>query len=71
MLVCLRPKVMLKDFLVNRDLLLIGCGKMGFSILQGWLQAGINPKNIYVIDPTPSQALQKVHTTCIPSKKPW
>ena len=67
MLVCLRPKVMLKDFLVNRDLLLIGCGKMGFSILQGWLQAGINPKNIYVIDPTPSQALQNIPIHLNPS----
>ena len=36
---------------------LLGCGKMGSALLQGWLQQGVKPENVYVIDPAPSDWL--------------
>jgi pyrroline-5-carboxylate reductase len=33
---------------------LIGAGKMGGALLEGWLRAGLDPANIAVIEPQPS-----------------
>lgn len=35
-------------------LLLIGYGKMGSALLEGWLKAGVNPQSIVVSSPTAS-----------------
>lgn len=44
---------------VNTDgLVLLGCGKMGSALLQGWLEGGVNPEAVSVIDPNPSAWLQ-------------
>ncbi|MEM9211853.1 MAG: pyrroline-5-carboxylate reductase [Pseudomonadota bacterium] len=44
---------------VNQDgLVMLGCGKMGSAMLQGWLSAGMRPTAISVIDPEPSDWLQ-------------
>lgn len=41
--------------LVNeRGIVLLGCGKMGSAMLRGWLDAGLTPNAVYVIDPNPS-----------------
>ncbi len=32
-------------------LVLVGCGHMGRAMAQGWLQAGLDPASLYVIDP--------------------
>ncbi|MBL1420424.1 MAG: pyrroline-5-carboxylate reductase [Alphaproteobacteria bacterium] len=39
-------------------LLLVGAGKMGSAMLNGWLKAGLNPNGVYVQDPhiTPDMA---------------
>jgi pyrroline-5-carboxylate reductase len=34
-------------------LLLVGAGKMGGALLQGWLRLGLDPSLIYVVDPQP------------------
>lgn len=34
-------------------LLLVGAGKMGGALLQGWLRLGLDPGLIYVVDPQP------------------
>jgi pyrroline-5-carboxylate reductase len=34
-------------------LVLLGAGKMGGAMLEGWLKAGVNPARIVVIDPDP------------------
>lgn len=34
-------------------LVLLGCGKMGSAMLQGWLDAGVLPAAVSVIDPYP------------------
>ena len=37
-------------------LLLVGCGKMGGALLSGWLDRGIAPADIEVIEPDPAGA---------------
>ncbi|MGO8740435.1 pyrroline-5-carboxylate reductase [Rhodoblastus sp.] len=41
-------------------LVLIGAGKMGAALLGGWLAAGIAPGDIAVVEPQPSEALEKL-----------
>lgn len=41
----------------DSGMVLLGCGKMGQALLQGWLNAGIPAESIWVIDPFPSKAL--------------
>ena len=38
----------------RRGLVLLGCGKMGSAMLAGWLQGGLPPASVFVIDPAPS-----------------
>ncbi|WP_394197077.1 pyrroline-5-carboxylate reductase [Litoreibacter albidus] len=47
----------------TRGLVLLGCGKMGSALLEGWLKGGINADAVYVLDPNPSDWLraQGVH----------
>jgi pyrroline-5-carboxylate reductase len=42
----------LRDF--SGLLVLIGAGKMGGALLEGWLRLGLDPKNIAVLEPLPS-----------------
>jgi len=35
-------------------LVLVGAGKMGGALLDGWLRSGLNPANVAVIEPHPS-----------------
>ena len=41
-------------------LLLLGCGKMGSAMLAGWLDQGIDQKNIWIIEPNPSAWLKSL-----------
>lgn len=36
--------------------MLIGAGKMGLALAQGWLDAGLPSSNLVLVDPTPSDA---------------
>ncbi len=36
------------------SLVLLGCGKMGGAMLEGWLKGGLTPAQVQVIDPYPS-----------------
>lgn len=38
-------------------LVLIGAGNMGGAMLNGWLDAGMDPSTIVVVDPKPSEAM--------------
>lgn len=40
-----------------RGLVLLGCGKMGSAMLQGWLADGFPPQSVTVVDPIPSEWL--------------
>ena len=39
------------------SLILIGAGKMGGSMLEGWLKVGMKPQGVAVIDPRPSEEM--------------
>ena len=38
----------------TRGLVLLGCGKMGSAMLQGWLEQGLPPSAVTILDPQPS-----------------
>lgn len=41
----------------QRGLVLLGCGKMGTAMLEGWLVSGVKPASVTIIDPYPSDRL--------------
>lgn len=41
-----------------RGLVLLGCGKMGSAMLEGWLKRGVRPGAVWVVDPNPSDWLK-------------
>lgn len=41
----------LAEFSPERPLLLVGCGNMGRALVRGWLEAGLEPAALVVIDP--------------------
>lgn len=44
---------------VNRHgLVMLGCGKMGSALLQGWLSGGLSTDAVHIVDPYPSEWLQ-------------
>ena len=49
--------------LARRGLVLLGCGKMGSAMLEGWLKGGLAAQGVWVLDPQPSDwlAAQGVH----------
>ncbi len=44
----------------GRGLVLLGCGKMGSAMLQGWLAGGLSAGSVWVIDPQPSDWLKSI-----------
>ncbi|MEH7829059.1 pyrroline-5-carboxylate reductase [Gemmobacter denitrificans] len=42
----------------ERGLVLLGCGKMGSALLEGWLRQGVPPESVTVIEPHPSDWLR-------------
>ena len=40
------------------SLVLLGCGKMGRAMLEGWLEGGLAPAHVQVIEPYPSDWLK-------------
>lgn len=45
------------DDVGQRGLVLLGCGKMGSAMLQGWLSGGLPAASVWVLDPYPSDWL--------------
>ncbi len=41
----------------SRGLVLLGCGKMGSALLEGWLARGVPPEAFTVLDPAPGPRL--------------
>ncbi|QYX57868.1 pyrroline-5-carboxylate reductase [Roseovarius sp. SCSIO 43702] len=52
----------MKD-LAERGLVLLGCGKMGSAMLEGWLADGLPARAVWVIDPNPSDWLKGTGVT--------
>ena len=46
------------DDIAARGMVLLGCGKMGSALLEGWLATGLPPSAIWVLEPKPSDWLQ-------------
>lgn len=44
--------------IARRGLVLLGCGKMGGAMLDGWLSGGLPPEAVTVLEPRPSAALE-------------
>lgn len=42
----------------ERGLVLLGCGKMGGALLEGWLNGGLPPGAVTVLEPRPAPALE-------------
>ena len=41
------------------SLVLVGAGKMGGSMLEGWLKVGVRPEGVTVLDPKPSEEMTR------------
>jgi pyrroline-5-carboxylate reductase len=46
------------DRVTRQGLVLLGCGKMGSAMLEGWLAQGVPPASVWVVDPQPSEWLR-------------
>lgn len=40
--------------------MLLGCGKMGGALLDGWLANGLDPRATIILDPYPADALKQI-----------
>lgn len=56
----------LSHMLKEQTLLLVGGGKMGLALMQGWIAAGLQPGQIMVQEPSPSEALVAAGVTLNP-----
>lgn len=45
------------DLVAQNGLVLLGCGKMGSAMLQGWLAGGLPAMSVWVLEPQPSDWL--------------
>ncbi len=45
------------DDIARRGLVILGCGKMGSALLEGWLAGGLDPRSVCVVEPQPSDWL--------------
>ncbi|HVL21767.1 MAG TPA: NAD(P)-binding domain-containing protein, partial [Amaricoccus sp.] len=46
--------------LLPSSLVLVGAGKMGGAMLEGWLAVGLNPAAVAVIEPAPSPEIRSL-----------
>src|SRR5918992_2423366 len=46
----------LKD--ISQSIVLVGAGKMGAAMLQGWVSRGIDPSKLIVLDPQPAEEVK-------------
>jgi pyrroline-5-carboxylate reductase len=42
---------------ISKTILLVGAGKMGSALLEGWLALGLDPKCAAVLEPKPAREL--------------
>ncbi len=49
---------------IGGPLTLIGCGKMGGAMLSGWLERGLPPSEVYLVEPNPEAVAGFVAQGC-------
>ena len=54
----------------EKGLVLLGCGKMGSAMLQGWLADGLSLSSVHVLDPFPSQWVLELEKRGLNLNKP-
>ncbi|MEA2974924.1 MAG: pyrroline-5-carboxylate reductase [Alphaproteobacteria bacterium] len=53
-----QPSLSQRTFKFSGQILLVGAGKMGGALLESWLGLGLDPKNVAVIEPHPSNDIK-------------
>ena len=48
---------------LDGNLVLLGAGKMGGAMLQGWLESGLPPQQIVILDPSPPPEIAEIIST--------
>ena len=43
---------------MDGELVLVGCGKMGSAMLEGWLAKGVQPRDVWILEPYPTDRLK-------------
>ena len=43
---------------MDGGLVLVGCGKMGSAMLEGWLANGVKPSDVWILEPYPTDRLK-------------
>ncbi len=51
---------MIPEIVSRKGLVLLGCGKMGSAMLEGWLSSGFPIDSVWVLDPNPSDRLTEL-----------
>jgi pyrroline-5-carboxylate reductase len=54
----------------EKGLVLLGCGKMGSAMLQGWIADGLSINSVYVLDPFPSKWVLELEQRGLNLNKP-
>jgi pyrroline-5-carboxylate reductase len=54
------PSNELRD--ISKTIVLVGAGKMGAAMLQGWLGRGLNPSRLAVLEPQPADEVKALST---------
>ena len=58
---------------ISKTIVLVGAGKMGAALLQGWLAGGLDPSRVTVLEPQPSGEITDLRARGIalnPAKNP-
>jgi pyrroline-5-carboxylate reductase len=53
-----------------QELLLVGCGKMGGALLGGWLERGVDPASVTVVEPYGGEAIHDRHGVAVVADAP-
>jgi pyrroline-5-carboxylate reductase len=48
--------------MISGDLVLVGAGKMGGALLEGWLARGIDPHKIVICEPQPADSIRALRS---------
>ena len=55
---------------MNTTLLLVGCGKMGGAMLDGWLAHGLDPDRVWIVEPNAETAADLASRLGVHTLKP-